>query len=68
MKPFRLLLPPPRPLGSGAFWDYAEASARRQKGAARVRAGRPGIRLARLAAEREQAEQRWDNEGGKTAL
>ena len=53
----------PRPSGTGAFWDYACASARQQDAAEAARP-RPSERLARIAAEREQAEQRWDSEGG----
>jgi len=67
VKPLRIALPPPpRPSGTGAFWDYAAASARDQDTARPVRV-RPSLMLARLAREGEQAEQRWDNEGGRNA-
>jgi hypothetical protein len=67
VKPLRIAPPPPpRPSGTGAFWDYAAASARDQDSVRRVRV-RPSLVLARLAREGEQAEQRWDNEGGKNA-
>ena len=55
----------PRPSGTGAFWDYACASARRQDAVEAARP-RPSLRLALIAAELEQAEARWDSEGGKS--
>jgi len=66
VKPLRIAPPPQRPCGTGAFWDYAAASARDQDIAQRVRL-RPSLTLTRLVREGEQAEQRWDNEGGKNA-
>jgi hypothetical protein len=68
MKRYPIVQPiDPRPTGTGAFWDYACASAKRQDSveATRPRSS-PSVRLARIATEREQAEQRWDSEGGKS--
>lgn len=65
MKPSRLP-PPQRPQGTGAFWDYAEASARQQDQRTARRRTTDSILFARRAADGERAEQRWDNEGGKT--
>jgi len=66
VKPLPIAPPAPRPSGTGAFWDYAAASARDQDNAASRRRVRPSLVLARVASEGEHAEQRWDNEGGKT--
>jgi hypothetical protein len=67
MKPFRLPHLPPRPSGSGAFWDYRVACALRSDAAAAgppKKRGKPG----RRPAEAGEAEQRWDAEGGRTRL
>ena len=58
--------PPHRPLGTGAFWDYAAAAERQPDYRTARRRTTDNIQLARLSAEGERAQQRWDNEGGKT--
>lgn len=67
MKPFRFPeAPAPRPRGAGAFWDYAAAAERRPDPRAARRRTTDNLKFARVSADGERAEQRWDNEGGKT--
>jgi len=56
--------PLPRPRGTGAFWDYAAAAERRPDPRTTRRRTIDNITFARLSAEGEKAQQRWDNEGG----
>ena len=67
MKPFRFAQPAHRPFGTGAFWDYAAAAERRQDPRTTRRRTIDSIKFARASVDGEKAEQRWDNEGGKTA-
>jgi hypothetical protein len=65
MKPSPFLAAPAhRPHGTGAFWDYAAAAERRPDPRTTRRRSIDNITFARLCAECETAEQRWDNEGG----
>lgn len=66
MKPVRFPQPTHRPSGTGAFWDYAAAAERRPDPRTARRRTTDNIKFALLSAEGEKAEERWDNEGGKT--
>ena len=68
MKPFPSPAPVHRPRGTGAFWDYAAAAERRPDPRTGRRRSIDSIVFARLAAEYERAEQRWDNEGGNPGI
>ena len=68
MKPFRFPEAPAlRPRGTSAFWDYAAAAERQPDPRTARRRSTDNLKLARASADCERAEQRWANEGGKTA-
>jgi hypothetical protein len=66
MKPARIPPPPQRPLGTGAFWDYAAAAGRRPDPRTARRRTTDNIKFAQASAEGDKAAQCWDSEGGKT--